>query len=302
MVPNVPLSSPSFSIIIPVGPGRDARTALGSLAAAGLSAGDELIVVGDGHLPNVDTHLVEGLPVRVLQTPTKGGANAARNLGAAAARNQWLAFLDDDDAYLSDALARMRKAVALSVAGSLSPPVAASQVALPPPVAFSLKWRCVSGRRQWFSRRPAVLSERHLWRRNVAGGCSSLLVRKDALDRIGGFDATMPAMQDWDVWLRIARLGPIHTVSEPCILYHDHAGPRISTNLEARMAGFARLLEKHGTNWPARVVAFHRSRLAAWRWRVGRSSLMEIMEPHAPLASVLFALQAIAAKLYSSRS
>lgn len=34
MVPNVPLSSPNISIIIPVGPGRGARTALGSLAAA----------------------------------------------------------------------------------------------------------------------------------------------------------------------------------------------------------------------------------------------------------------------------
>lgn len=300
MVPNVPLSSPNISIIIPVGPGRDARTALGSLAAAG--AGDEVIVVGDGHLPDLYTHFGKGLPLRVLQTPIKGGANAARNLGAATAENHWLAFLDDDDAYLSDALARMRKAVALSSTGSLSPPVAPSPVALPPPVAFSLGWRIASGRRQWFARRPAVLSERHLRRRNVAGGCSSLLVRKEALDRIGGFDATMPAMQDWDVWLRLARMGPIHTLAEPCVLYHDHAGPRISTNLDARIAGFERLLQKYGSDWSARVVAFHRSRLAAWRWRNGLGPLLGILEPRAPLASVLFALQAIAAKLYSSRS
>jgi glycosyltransferase involved in cell wall biosynthesis len=261
-----------FSIIIPVGPGRDARPALTSLAGAGLGAGDEVIVVGDGHLPPIDAGFA-ALPLRTLATPARAGANAARNHGARAARNGVLCFLDDDDQYAPGWRARLAAIVAADPACG----------------AWSLGWRIQSGRRQRFARRPRRITERSIWRRNLAGGCSSMLVRKEIFAQAGGFDAAMPAMQDWDLWLRLSRITTIAAVPPPpLVVYRDHSGPRISTDPQARVAGLARLLEKHGGHWPGGVRALHRARLTAARRRIGQARLPDVFQWRAPLASLWF--------------
>jgi glycosyltransferase involved in cell wall biosynthesis len=270
-----------FSIIIPVGPGRDARSALDSLAAAGLSKGDEVIVVVDGHMLALDP-VHAALPVRVLSTPSPKGANAARNLGAQAARNAILCFLDDDDAYRPGALARLRRVVAGDIRTG----------------AWSLGWRMRSWRlnRQVF--RSFWITERRIWRRNRAGGCSSMVVRKETFERAWGFDESMPAMQDWDLWLRLSRATRVRTLWGAYVLYNDHAGARISTNRSARIAGLARLLRKNADRWPRRVIAFHEARLAGEKFAAGQGTFTAIFHPMAPFASVFFAMRYLLSSIF----
>ncbi len=68
----------------------------------------EIIVVVDG--PNPDTlAALRGLSdprLRIIESATPSGAGAARNRGAGEARGEWLAFLDDDDAWLPQKLER----------------------------------------------------------------------------------------------------------------------------------------------------------------------------------------------------
>lgn len=263
-----------FSIIIPVGPGRDASTALASLPAAGLSTEDEVVVVGDGHQVKIPNSL-EPFDVQSLATETPMGANAARNRGVRTTQQPILCFLDDDDAYLPDALQRLREAVQTKTSTD----------------AWSLSWKFASGHRQWMCKRPPVLRNRDIRRRNVAGGCSSLVVRRETFDAVGAFDAGMPAMQDWDLWLRLSVVTPITVLRPPLVLYNDHGGPRISTNQPARIAGLERLLTKHGATWPASVNAFHRARLAAERCRLGTAPRSGIFQAAAPFASLFFLLK-----------
>ena len=74
----------------------------------------DVIVVIDG--PDPDTlGALDGWPdqrVRVVQTPSPSGAGAARNLAATEAKGQWIAFLDDDDEWLPDKIARQLAAAA----------------------------------------------------------------------------------------------------------------------------------------------------------------------------------------------
>ena len=64
------------------------------------------MVVDDGGTDGTWEALSAGREIRVLRHPHRRGVSAARNTGINAARGQWLAFLDSDDLWLPDKLAR----------------------------------------------------------------------------------------------------------------------------------------------------------------------------------------------------
>ncbi len=108
------MTSPLVTVVIPTTrrPGLVLR-ALASVLAQTHAALDVAVVV-DG--PNPETlAALASVPdprLRVLQTPEARGAGAARNAAAATARGKWIAFLDDDDAWLPDKLERQLAAAA----------------------------------------------------------------------------------------------------------------------------------------------------------------------------------------------
>lgn len=263
-----------FSIIIPVGPGRDGRTALNSLRRAGLGLGDEVLVVSDGHSLDLDAEFGD-LPLRVFSIIPRRGANAARNLGAREARGEILCFLDDDDAYFPGALEKIGKAIKKE----------------PDTHAWVLNWRMKSGRSFTLTLYPKIITERKIKRRNQAGGASSMVVRKSIFKKAGGFDESFVAMQDWDLWIRLSRLTSIRRIREPLVIYNDVGRDRISTNRSTRISGLKQLLEKHSGNWGGSVEAYHRARLGAQCWKAGEGKWIHIFQKRAPLASIYFAIK-----------
>jgi glycosyltransferase involved in cell wall biosynthesis len=92
-----------FSVIIPAYNvsgiiGRAIRS-----AAAQTCPPREILVIDDCSTDNtveVVKALVEDIPsLRLLSTPTNGGPSAARNVGLRAAKADWIALLDSDDAW-----------------------------------------------------------------------------------------------------------------------------------------------------------------------------------------------------------
>lgn len=72
---------------------------------------DEIIVVDDGSTdPSIEIARGFGAPVTCVAAP-HGGAAAARNLGTARARGEWLAFLDADDLWVPEKLQLQMAAV-----------------------------------------------------------------------------------------------------------------------------------------------------------------------------------------------
>src|SRR6266508_5738391 len=72
----------------------------------------EVVVVDDGSSDDTAA-MVAGLGdarVRLVRHPTALGVSAARNRGIAEARGAWVAFLDDDDLWAPDKLARQLQA------------------------------------------------------------------------------------------------------------------------------------------------------------------------------------------------
>ena len=49
--------------------------------------------------------------------------------------------------------------------------------------------------------------------------CSTVMFRRDCLFRAGLLDASVPGVEDWDLWVRISALYPVLALAEPLVLW-----------------------------------------------------------------------------------
>jgi len=189
------VSSPLISIVIPVYNGEafvaDAIDSV--LAQKGVAF--ELIVIDDGSTDATETILARyGGAIAVHRQPNQG-EGAARNAALPHLRGELVLFLDADD---------------LLPAGYLQRFAAAAREA-PEIEVFHCGWRGMSfdGKPLYAQEEPAPIDSDPF--HDVAAWGSphidSLLVRRSALARVGGFDPTLRVQADFDFCLRLAASG-----------------------------------------------------------------------------------------------
>jgi len=196
----------------------------------------EIIVVDDGSTDNTEDVARDlGDAIRYLRQPNQGAA-AARNTGIAAARGRYIAFLDADDMWHPEKLARQvpvldaRPEAVLVYADS---------------TYFDGATGCAVGRHR---DRFAHYYGRVLGRLVEAGNFIPFptpLVRRAILEDVGGFDATLQGVptEDWDLWVRVAARGEVAYIDESLALYRLH-GAQASRNVDALREGQLRVLNK----------------------------------------------------------
>jgi glycosyltransferase involved in cell wall biosynthesis len=52
------------------------------------------------------------------------------------------------------------------------------------------------------------------------------IVRRSCFEKVGGYDPRIVLMEDWDLWIKLARLGPLTFVDEPLFFYRHHTSNR----------------------------------------------------------------------------
>lgn len=173
----------------------------------------EIIVVDDGSTDET-VQVLEPLAGRIqLVQQTNAGVAAARNHGFALAQGTYLTFLDADDLFLPEKLAR-------DVALLEDDPAAG--------VAYC-SWFYVAedGEQvlgEWRPQKNGHLLEDLLLRRfHCVPGAAT--IRRVALEQVGLFDVNCPAAADTDLWVRLAYGGYTFTaVDEPLFLYRTVPG------------------------------------------------------------------------------
>jgi glycosyltransferase involved in cell wall biosynthesis len=211
----------------------------------------ELIVVDDGSNDGTEQTVrsFSSTRIKYLRHSLNRGAGCARNTGIQAARGSYVAFLDSDDEWLPEKLA---KDVDTFESSDASLGLVYSGTAL-----VDADGKSVQGVLPPMEGR--VLQ--NLLRRNFINSCSSATVRRDVLRLVGGFDETLPTQQDWDLWLRIAKRFAVAHVDD--CLVKRHLGPdRLSSSLSKIYEGKAAVIQKHRAEMPPDVLAAHISILA----------------------------------------
>ena len=212
-------SKTSVAVVVPVHNGQATLArALESVLAQSRGV-DQIIVVDDGSTDaSVAVARRFGERVQVLQQ-RRLGPSAARNAGIAQAEAAWVAFLDADDDWHPRKLEWQLEAVG----EDLGVVLCASHWARD---ADAL------GPRFDHTSAPARTTTDALLALNRFQ-TSTVLARRDALCRIGGFDPELDGAEDWDCWLRLSKLGTVIIVPHPLVRYEDNA------------AGYSKDLRRH---------------------------------------------------------
>jgi glycosyltransferase involved in cell wall biosynthesis len=220
----------------------------------------EVIVVDDASRDDTAAR-AERLGARVIRHERNRGAGAARNTGVEAARGEWVAFLDSDDEWLDHHLATLWPAREghVMVAGS------------------ALVCREGDGRDRISGSpdgRPIVISSPGalVFPENFVAE-SSVMVRRDVLRTVGGYDTSLPFAEDLDLWLRVLECGTGFLDPRVTLVYY-RVGTGKSADPERPLASHREIVESYSTR-PWWSPALLERRLGTQAWDRFRLALRE---------------------------
>jgi glycosyltransferase involved in cell wall biosynthesis len=175
----------------------------------------EIIVVDDGSEDGTEALIRTRFPRVRYRRVSNGGVSKARNLGIAAARGDWIALLDSDDVWLPGKLASQRAAIREHPVSRL---------------CHSEEIWIRGGRRVNQMHKHAKSGGRIF--RNCLPRCvispSASILHRSLLEEVGVFDESLPACEDYDLWLRICAREPVAFVPIPQIEKHGGHADQLS--------------------------------------------------------------------------
>lgn len=194
----------SIAVIIPThNRARLLPRALESIQGQSLKP-KEVILVDDGSTDQTGDLIAKNFSSIHYLYQIQAGVSAARNAGAAVCLSDWIAFLDSDDAWHSEKLA--------------------------------CQWRALQQQPDFHICHTDEVWIRHGRRVNpmdkhaktggwIYSNClplcvispSSIMIRRSVFLEVGGFDETLPACEDYDLWLRLSARYPVLYLPEKLI-------------------------------------------------------------------------------------
>jgi len=267
---------PIVSVVIPAYEARDVLPRAVESVRSQTLTDIEVIVVEDGSVEDASAY-VEGLDddrVRYVAHETNRGASAARNTGLAHATGRYVAFLDADDEWrptkLERQVARLERRSTDWVAAYCGVetvfPTTTSAVVTRLARILSRRRRTTGAEGGRTLIGDVLADDLH----TSAG--STLVVRREVAERIGGFDESFDRFQDPEFLVRVLREGKLAAVDEPLVRRHESPSPpadlvrRADEHYLETFAETVERLEREGRD----VVGAHHYLLAKCYLREGR--------------------------------
>lgn len=193
----------------------------------------EIVVVDDCSTDGTARYLQEryGEKIRLISLSTNVGGAQARNVGVENARGALIAFLDSDDQWGNSKIARQVDMVHQQDVG----------------VVYTGMYR-LNKRNDILGLNTPRFSGaigRALLHENVVSSTSSVLVRKDLFVKVGGFNRRLRSCDDWDLWIRLARVTTFGCLTEFLVSHYIDGEDRLSFNPRYRAHDLLYMYEKY---------------------------------------------------------
>lgn len=201
----------------------------------------EIIVVDDGSTDSTDAVIKPYIGSIKYIRQNNQGNGAARNTGIKEAKGEFVAFLDSDDLWLPDKLEKQIKYL------QEHPDV---DMVYGNGIIFGNTKD--SGRSLISHKKARQLSKKVTLRDEFMKSTirsSTILIRKNILDELGGFDPNLRVCVDGDFSLRTLSKYKVAFMDDILIRYRKHDG-NISSNREQRMIHSIRLIQNLLSNKP----------------------------------------------------
>lgn len=212
----------------------------------------EVIVVDDGSEENYARKVVDEFPdsrIRVEEHDSNKGLSAARNTGTREAEGEYIAYLDDDDRWQET---KLEQQVAVRENQS--------DVGLVTCCTASINsegeiLRCEASK-------PSGDLSNAIFRMNIIGTPSRILVRRECFEDIGLFDTDLPTKQDWDFYIRLCQNWRVYCFDDILCFRTVHSS--MSSDPEAAERDLMRIRERYRETieergmWEESMAAYHR--------------------------------------------
>src|SRR5262249_33711723 len=207
-------AAPRISVILPV---KDGAAFAGAAIASILQQtfrDFELLIIddgsSDGSIEIAERFCQADTRVGLLSNPGSGLVDAL-NFGVSAASAPLIARMDADDIALPVRLQRqydfLNSHPEIDVAGTQ--------------VSFIDEQGALTGKTTALPESPDAIAKTLL--KYCCLRHPTVVIRRTALERAGGYRRQVPAAEDLDLWLRIAEHGQLVNLPEPLLLYRLHA-------------------------------------------------------------------------------
>ncbi|MEA5622625.1 glycosyltransferase family A protein [Nostoc sp. UHCC 0251] len=233
---------PKISVVIPA---YNAMTYLSETLDSVLSQAFidfEVLIINDGSTDHIVSWASEITDPRVrLISQENKGLPGARNTGITYAQGEYIAFLDADDLWDPSKLKKQVDCFEKN-----------------PEVGLVYTWTTLIDS----SKRTLGIEfnwdlEGRIWEQmlvtDVVGNGSSAMVRRACFNTVGNFDTSLTSVEDWDMWIRIAKHYPFAVVKEYLTLYRQHPNS-MSKNRQKILHNLHTVIEKAFAAVPAHLL------------------------------------------------
>jgi len=194
----------------------------------------EIIVVDDGSTDNTHEALSKYMSaIQYIRQPAKG-VSAARNRGIKSSTAPWIAFLDSDDYWLKEKLSVQIEFVDQN----------------PNTVACQTEEIWIKNGRRVNPKKRHKKPSGNIFAQSLKlclVSPSSVIIKRSLFEDVGLFDETLPAAEDFDLWLRISCRHPIYLIDKGLVVkeggHDDQLSLRFSGMDRFRIKAIVKLIE-----------------------------------------------------------
>lgn len=183
--------------------------------------------------------------VSVLSLPINSGPAIARNTGFRAARGEWIGILDSDDVAMPS---RFKEQMRLAESKKDLVMIGSNFISINENGNPILAYKYPTGHQELVKR---------LYSKRAFPPHSSMIYRRNVVDKLSGFNKRYVPSEDYDLWLRLSEVGKINSIDKTLVKIRKHKrnisnaeGGVLQTRL-SNTASVCHYLRVHGASDPS---------------------------------------------------